>query len=333
MKNKMLKAAMAAAVAVLMAAGGYYYWQTFVRTDLPQGIAVANGRLEANQIDIATKLAGRVIEVVPREGDTVAAGQIVARLDAAEYKAQLDISVADAERARQTLAVALSTTQIRRSEMTLAEQEFERTSTLTRKGVAAKERLDQRQQQLTSTTAALATSEAQAAEAKAAIASAEAMILHMKSFLDETEIKAPVRGRVQYRLAEPGAVLGAGGRILTLLDLSDVTMTVFLPAGDAGRLKIGGEARVVLDVAPDAVFPMRVSFVDPEAQFTPKTVETASERERLMFRVKLQVPPELLKRTEDRVLSGLRGVAYVRTSEDSAWPDRLAVKLPETLKE
>ena len=333
MKNKMLKAAMTAAIAGLMAAGGYYYWQTSIRTDLPEGIAVANGRLEANQIDIATKLAGRVIEVVPREGDTVAAGQVVARLDPAEYKAQLDISIADAERARQALAVAESTIQVRRSEMTLAEQDFQRTSTLARKGIAANERLDQRQQQLTGATAAFRMSEAQAAEAKAAIASAEAMINHMKSFLDETEIRSPVRGRVQYRLAEPGAVLGAGGRILTLLDLSDVTMTVFLPAGDAGRLKIGGEARIVLDVAPDAVFPMRVSFVDPEAQFTPKTVETASEREKLMFRVKLRAPPELIERTSDRVLSGLRGVAYLRTSEEAVWPDRLAIKPPETLKQ
>lgn len=333
MKHRMLKAAMAAAIAGLVAAGGYYYWQTFIRTGLPEGIAAANGRLEANQIDIATKLAGRIIEIAPREGDRVEAGQVVARLDAAEYRAQLDISIADAERARQALAVALSTKKVRRSELTLAEQEFERTAMLARKGVAAKERLDQRQQQLTSATAALATSEAHVAEAKAAIASAEAMIVHMKSFLDETEIRAPVRGRVQYRLAEPGAVLGAGTRILTLLDLSDVTMTVFLPAGQAGRLKVGGEARVVLDAAPDAVFPMRVSFVDPEAQFTPKTVETASEREKLMFRVKLQAPPELLKRAEDRVLSGLRGVAYLRTSENAAWPDRLAVKLPEALKE
>lgn len=333
MKHRVLKAAMAAAIAGLMAAGGYYYWKTYIRTDLPGGIAVANGRLEANQIDIATKLAGRIIEINPREGEMVEAGQVVARLDPAEYKAQLDISIADTERARQTLAVAESTIQVRRSEMTLAEQEFQRTSTLARKGIAANERLDQRQQQLTGATAALRMSEAQAAEAKAAIASAEAMIDHMKSFLDETEIRAPARGRVQYRLAEPGAVLGAGGRILTLLDLSDVTMTVFLPAGDAGRLKIGGDARIVLDVAPDAVFPMRVSFVDPEAQFTPKTVETASEREKLMFRVKLRAPPELIERAADRVLSGLRGVAYVRTSEDAVWPDRLAVKLPETLKE
>ena len=78
---------------------------------------------------------------------------------------------------------------------------------------------------------------------------------------------------------------------------------------------------------------MRVSFVDPEAQFTPKTVETATEREKLMFRVKLRAPPELIERAADRVLSGLRGGAYVRTSEDAIWPDRLAVKLPETLKE
>jgi HlyD family secretion protein len=310
------------------AAAGWFVWQQRVAGRLPDGFVVSNGRIEANQVEVATKLAGRIIEVTPQEGDTVEAGTIVARLDAAEYEHQLHQSKAEVQRAQQSLAAAQAAIENRKGELTLAKQEFERTSVLARKGFAPNERLDQRQQQLASAAAALKVSEAQADEASAAIASADASAQHMQSVLAETAIKSPIRGRVQYRLIEPGSVLAAGARILTLLDLSDVSMTIFLPAYDAGRLVIGDEARVVLDAAPEYVFPTKVIFVSPEAQFTPKTVETAAEREKLMFRVKLQAPEDLLRRLENRVMSGLRGVAYVRTDPAAQWPDRLAVKLP-----
>ena len=79
---------------------------------------------------------------------------------------------------------------------------------------------------------------------------------------------------------------------------------------------------------PGYVFPAKVTFVATEAQFTPKTVETAEEREKLMFRVKLTIAPELRKRYENQVKTGVRGIGYVRTERDAAWPDSLAVKLP-----
>ena len=266
------------------AAAGWIVWQERLASRLPNGIVAANGRVEANQVEIATKLPGRILEISPREGDVVEAGAIVARLDAAELEHQLHQSQADAQRAREALASAQAAVENRKSELTLAEREFERTSVLARKGYAPNERLDQRQQQLSSAAAALKASEAQAAEAGAAINSAEASVQHMQALLAETEIKSPIRGRVQYRLSEPGSVLPAGGRILTLLDLSDVSMTIFLPAYDAGRLVIGDEVRVVLDAAREYVFPATVAFVSSEAQFTPKTVETTAEREKLMFR-------------------------------------------------
>lgn len=318
-------------IAVLAGAAvaGWLAWQERLSSRLPGGIASANGRIEASQVDIAAKLPGRILEIAPREGDVVEAGAVVARLDAAESEAQLRQSQAEAQRARESLATAEAAIDNRKSEMTLAEREFERTSVLARKGYAPNERLDQKQQQLTSASAALRSAEAQAAEAGSAIKAAEASIEHMQALLAETEIKSPIRGRVQYRLMEPGSVVPAGGRILTLLDLSDVSMTIFLPAYDAGRLVIGDEARVVLDAAAEYVFPAKVAFVSPEAQFTPKTVETAAEREKLMFRVKLQAPQDLLTKLEGRVMSGLRGVAYVRTDPAAQWPDRLAVKLPE----
>ncbi|MBI2717657.1 MAG: HlyD family efflux transporter periplasmic adaptor subunit [Rhizobiales bacterium] len=311
------------------ATAGWVIWQKRLSDRLPAGIATSNGRVEATEVEIATKLAGRVIEITPREGDTVENGTVVARLDATELEHQLHQAKAQAEQARQSLAAARAAIENRKSELTFAQQEFQRVSVLARKGFAPNERLDQRQQQLAGATAALRAAEAQAGEAGAAIAAADASVDHMQSLLTETEIKSPIRGRVQYRLVEPGSVLAAGSRILTLLDLSDVSMTIFLPAQDAGRLVIGDEARVVLDAAPDYVFPTKVVFVSPEAQFTPKTVETAAEREKLMFRVKLQAPQDVLKKMEGRVMSGLRGVAYVRTDRSAQWPDRLAIKLPE----
>lgn len=315
-------------VIIVAAGGGWLFWQKSQADRLPDGITFANGRIEANQVEIATKLAGRVLEITAKEGDTVEAGAVVARLDAADIEHQLHQAEAQARLVRQSLAAAQAASVNSKSALTLAAQEFDRTQALARKGFVAREILDQRQQQLDSATAVLAASEAQAAEAGAAIEAADATVAQMQVLLANAAISAPIRGRVQYRLVEPGAVLPAGGRLLSLLDLSDVSMTIFLPAADAGRLVIGDEARIVLDPAQGYVFPANVAFVSPEAQFTPKSVETTDEREKLMFRVKLQAPKDMLLKLESRVLSGVRGVAYVRTDPAAQWPDTLAVKLP-----
>jgi ABC-2 type transport system permease protein len=105
---------------------------------------------------------------------------------------------------------------------------------------------------------------------------------------------------VQYRIAEPGEVMGEGGRVLNLVDLSDVYMTFFLPTAQAGRVTLGSEVRLVLDAAPQYVIPARATFVADVAQFTPKTVETQIEREKLVFRIKAHIPPDF----ERDVLAG-----------------------------
>lgn len=139
---------------------------------------------------------------------------------------------------------------------------------------------------------------------------------------------SPRSGRVQYRLARTGEVVGGGQRVLTILDLKDVYMTIYLPADVAGRLMLGGEARTILDPIPEYVLPNTISFVATEAQFTPKSVETAEEREKLMFRVKLQADPAVLDKFHRFVKTGVRGLAFVRTDPKVPWPDDLQVKLP-----
>ncbi len=319
-----------AAAVVLIGGGaaGYVAWKQYEASQLPAGIVSINGRVEATQVDISTKIPGRVIEIAPHEGDIVSAGEVVARIDTSETAAQLHEAQASAELARQTLVTRQASVASDDAQLEFANEELRRTSTLVTKGWSTHELLDQRNQQLKSADAALKAAQSQVDEAHATVKTADARVEELQAVVDDSTIKSPVRGRVQYRLVEPGAVLPPGGKIATVIDLSDVYTTIYLPGPQAGRLKIGDDARVVVDAAPEYVFPATVSFVAPELQFTPKTVEVQSEREQLMFRVKLQAPLQLLKNIEDQVKAGLRGMGYVRIDPSANWPDRLAVKLP-----
>ena len=330
MKVKWYVVASVVAVMGLAAGGGaYLIWKQREADALPKGIVSINGRVEATQVDIATKIAGRVIELIPQEGDMVSPGEVVARLDKAELEAQLQQGQAVAVLARRTLAKAQADVESRKAELLFAEQEFERAAALVEKRITPVEKYDQRKQALDSAKSTLTVAHEGVNQAEAAVKAADAQVARLQSLFNDTTIVSPVRGRVQYRLIEPGAVLPAGGRIATVINLSDVYMTIFLPASVAGRLKIGDEARAVVDSRPGYVFPGRVSFVSPESQFTPKTVETKWEREQLYFRAKLQAPLNSLKGIEEEVKAGLRGVGYVKVDPAAEWPARLAPKLPK----
>ena len=166
-------------------------------------------------------------------------------------------------------------------------------------------------------------------QAQTRVEAAQATERRILADIDDSELKAPRDGRIQYRVAEPGEVLAAGGRVLNMVDLADVYMTFFLPTEQAGLLALGSEARLVLDAAPDLVIPANISFVASVAQFTPKTVETSDERLKLMFRVKARIPPELLAQHLEYVKTGLPGMAYVRLDKQQPWPEALAVRLPQ----
>ncbi|MET4805012.1 HlyD family efflux transporter periplasmic adaptor subunit [Limibacillus sp. MBR-115] len=305
---------------------GLYWWQQ--QSDLPEGFSRANGRIEAERVDVALKFGGRIAEVLADEGQMVAAGDIIAQIESTELEAQIRAAEASTRQAEQELAQAKALVAQREGEVTLAKAELKRTETLFTRGYAAGEKLDQRRSQEITAVAALNTARAQVAAAEAAIEASEARVAALKANLADYTLIAPRSGRVQYRLAQPGEVLAAGGKVISLLDLTDVYMDVYLPTDDAGRLRFGAEARLILDAAPQYVIPAYVTFVASEAQFTPKYVETESEREKLMFRVKLQIPVEILSRYQDVVKTGVPGVAIIRVSPEAVWPDTLAVKLP-----
>ncbi|NIP93630.1 MAG: HlyD family efflux transporter periplasmic adaptor subunit [Akkermansiaceae bacterium] len=262
--------------------------------ELPEGFASVNGRLEATEVNVAVKRAGRLSEVSAREGDLVQKGQVVARMDVRDLEAELNEARAKFQETVQAKSAAEAKVVQQRCAVDFAAAEFKRAKRLADQKLITEQEVDLARSRLDSERAGLKAAQASVRQAEAAIKAAEAAIESIQSDLDDTILKAPTGGRVLYRLAEPGEVLPVGGKVLTLIDISDLYMTVFLPTAHAGRVTIGSEARITFDARPEVVLPAQVSFISPEAQFTPKEVETLSEREKLMFRMKVRMDPQLL---------------------------------------
>jgi HlyD family secretion protein len=296
---------------------------------MPDGIYKTNGRIEATQVDVAAKYPGRLTDITVEEGSEVKAGQVVGRVSSPEYEAQLRAAQSNLDKARQALAESETLIDQRKAVLAAAKSDFERGQELVGKQIITQQTFDQRKRNYEGAEASVAGAVAQREQADAAIKSAQAEVERIESILKDLVLVSPRTGRVQYQLARNGEVVAAGGKVFTILDLQDVYMTVFAPAAVAGRLEIGGEARIILDPVPEYVVPASVSFVAADAQFTPKTVETKDEREKLMFRVKLQLDAEVLKQYSRRVKTGVRGLGVMRTNTATAWPDDLKVKLPQ----
>jgi HlyD family secretion protein len=334
-----------------LAAGGYYAWQSSRNGALPEGLASGNGRIEAVEIDVSAKSPGRITEILVDEGDFVKAGDVLARMDTTQLKAQRRQAQAQLQRARigvdtastlivqreaERVAAAAVVTQ-RQADLDAVERTLKRSEQLATTNTISQQVLDNDRAAERSSAAAVAAAEAQLAasaaainaaraqvvDAQAAVDSAQAAIESIDAEIDDATLRSPRDGRVQYRVAEPGEVLGSGGRVLNLVDLGDVYMTFFLPTAQAGRVAIGAEVRLVLDAAPQYVVPAKATFVADVAQFTPKTVETEEERQKLMFRIKARISPELLRKYIQQVKTGLPGVAYVRIDPDVEWPAAL----------
>lgn len=303
---------------LLLAAGGFGYWKS-LQDRLPEGLSMGNGRLEATEVQIASKIPGRLAEVRVNEGDKVLQGQLLARMDTRTLEAQRSQAEAEVLRARENLSAAEANVQLRQSELLLANQELKRSQELFRRGFASQQIIDQQQARLNTGNAAVLAAQAQVAAVKAAIGAAQAQVAQLTSEIDDSSLRAPIDGIIQLRLAEPGEVLGAGGRVLLLIDPNDQYMNLYLPASVTGRLTVGDESRIVLDALPNQPLPAKISFVAAKSQFTPKEVETRDERQKLVFRVKVRLTqPAAVPQAKP----GMPGAGYVRTAPVD-WPANL----------
>ncbi|MEM9197775.1 MAG: efflux RND transporter periplasmic adaptor subunit [Pseudomonadota bacterium] len=325
----------AIAVLVVLALGAAVAWRVVQadRQRLPESFVSGNGRVEAEQVQIAPKSPGRVDHVLVAEGALVEAGTLLVKMDTQELDASLDRARAEVALAEQSQAEASAIVLQRRSQLRLAEHELERARQLLASQHVPEALFDEKETARDVATAVLAASQARVKTAKSQIAAAQAEMRRIETLIADSTLYAPLPGRVLYRLAEPGEVVNAGAPILTLLSLEDVYMEVFLPAREAGLLPIGAEARIILDALPDYAIPAAVSFVSPEAQFTPKQVETLDEREKLVFRVRVRIPKELIAGRIEHVKTGLRGIAVVRLDDRSEWPQRFEQRIPAELFE
>lgn len=309
-----------AALALLSGAGGtgYYVWKQ-AHPPMPAGISFGNGRIEADEVDIDTKYAGRVAELLVDIGDMVSPGQVVARMDTRDIEQSLSKSEAQTRQAQKAIDEAQANLTQQQTQRTLAQQEIERTRSLVKNGWATKQLMDQRQQQLDGANAGLAAAKAKVLQAQHALDAAQHDAGFYRVQITDNTLVAPKRGRIQYRLANIGEVLPAGGKVFTMLDFSYVYMDIYLPTAEAGKVKVGADARIVLDAYPDHPIPAKVSFVASQSQFTPKTVETQSERDKLMFRIRVRINRERLLAHADAIRGGLPGAAYVRWNPAIPW--------------
>ncbi len=347
-----------ALIVTVIAALALLAWQLLRAKGPGEGFVSSNGRIEATEIDVSTKFSGRVQDILVADGDFVAAGQILAHMQVQTLEAQRDeaaakqqqlitavasaqAQVAQRESDRQAVLALVSQ---RESELDAAQRRLARSETLTSEGASSAQELDDDRARVRSAQAAVIAgqgagaggaggdqpaAQAQVAGARSTVDAGGATIARIKVDIDDSALTAPRDGRVQYRIAQPGEVLAAGGKVLNLVDLGDVFMTFFVPETIAGKLALGSEVHIVLDAAPQYVIPAKVSFVASTAQFTPKTVETASERQKLMFRVKAQIGRDLLQKNLTQIKTGLPGIAWLRLDGQAPWPAELAVRVPQ----
>ena len=327
-------------VVLALAGGGYYAWLKLRPPGLPEGLASGNGRIEATEIDVDAKIAGRIADILVDEGDFVSAGQVLVHMDTKTLEAQRREAEAQLERATIGVDTAEAVVKQREAQRIAATAQIDARVALLDAALARLARVEPMAARTLkpskrSTTPAprrtqplprsrkgrpiwprprprISAAKAQVVDAKAAVVAAKATIERIVADIDDSSLKTPRDGRVQYKVAEEGEVLPAGGRVLNLVDLNDVYMTFYLPTKQAGEVAIGAEARIVLDAFPDYVLPASITYVANVAQFTPKTVETEAERQKLMFRLKANLPPDLLRKYHQMVKTGLPGMAYVK---------------------
>lgn len=303
-----------------MGTGGYLWYQRWQQMQVPAGFAVGNGRLEAIEVDVATKIAGRLSTLAPHEGDLLSAGVVIGEIDAADLRAQWQAAQASTRQAEQAIREAEAGMAGASSQLQLADKTLHRTQVLAQRKFLSAAVVDRDQTLRQSAMAGMSAAAERVHEASAAAEAAQARANSLHVNLEDMRLKAPVTGRVLYRLAEPGEVLAAGGKVLTLLDLSNVYMTLFLPTEKVGQVQLGAAARLLLDGLPGQAVPASVTFVAPKAQFTPREVETRTEREKLMFRLKVRVNADWLAQHQALVKPGMPGVAWIQLAPAAAWP-------------
>lgn len=315
-----------------VSAAVYFYVITNKQSKLPDGFAVGNGRIETTQVDISSKLAGRLVDISVEEGSLIQKDEILASLDIKELNAKLQEVTAYKQQAIENKNYTLAIVQEKESALNLVKKNYNRANSLYQSKSIPLAEYQKNEAELQTAKAALSAAKSQVISADATINAAIAQMETIKVNIEDSKLYSPIKGRVLYKIAQNGEIVSNGGKVLVVLDLMNTYMTVFLPTSQAGLVNIGSEARIVLDAIPNIAIPAHITFISPLAQFTPKEIETQAEREKLMFRVKVKIDSVVLEKYFEEIKSGLPGVAYIKLDKNTPWPDSLNI-LPKKISE
>ncbi|MBN3859463.1 HlyD family efflux transporter periplasmic adaptor subunit [Neisseriaceae bacterium PsAf] len=323
MKKKYL--IIGAVVLILLGLGVYYFVN---RDKTPDYIYFSNGRLDMTLINAATLYGGRVTEILVSEGDEVVKDQPVVKMQNTETQSQINIVNAAKQRGIEAKERAKSEYSAYQQKMNVSKLDYNNALKLRKDNLISDSELQKRKALYLADKASLQAVSAATKEADAAIQEAQANIDRIESIEDDLTIKSPIDGRVEYKLVEIGSVIPQGGKVVSIVDYKDVYMNIYLTTASTANIRLGDEARIILDNM-DAVFPATIKYVSGEAQFTPKYVETELEREKMMYRVKLQIPEDIAVKYNKLLKNGLTGNGYVKTDPEAKWPSNLEIKLPK----
>ena len=310
----------------------YYFSYLQKESKNLEGFAFGNGRSQTTQVDISSKLSGRLEAITVQEGDLVEKNQVLARLDIKELNTKLQEAMAYEQQAIENKNYALAIVEEKQSQLSLAKKDYDRANSLYKTKSIPLAEFQKYETAFQTQQAALTAAKSQVISSQSTINATSAQIETIKVNIEDSKLYSPVKGRVLYKIAENGEIVANGGKVLVVLDLMNTYMTIFLPTSQAGLVDIGSEARIVLDAIPNIAIPAHVTFVSPLAQFTPKEIETQAEREKLMFRIKVKIDSNVLEKYFDRIKTGLPGVAYIKLDKNVSWPDYLN-NLPKKVSE
>lgn len=273
----------------------------------------ASGTVEATEADLGFRVPGRIEVIDAQEGDSVTAEAELANLDRTELEARRAAAAAQVQGARarleelergfrpQEVTQGRAAYAAARQRLELAGRDLERTRALFEGGAVSREELDRaktdfevRQAELGQARAQLGiltsgSREEQIAAQRAALEQAEAAVAQAEADLRDAVIRAPFAGVVTVRHREPGETVPAGAPAVTLMNPGDRWVRIYVREDQVGRVALGQSARITADTYPDRAYEGRVIFISREAEFTPSNVQTAEERAKLVYAVKVQV--------------------------------------------
>jgi HlyD family secretion protein len=298
-------------VLLAVAGAGVIAWWGLVRGRGGGELLAANGTIEATEVEVSSKLPGRIAELLVKEGDTVQAGQVVARLDTSEIEAEVAQQQATLARAEAQLKELLAGSraeeiqearanlQQAEDNLKLAKDDWDRFDNLFKEGAVSAQERDRAKNKVE-----VAASQVKAAReryqmirigprpevieaarherdrAKAALGTAQVR-------LRDSTILAPLAGIVMTKRAEQGEIVNPGFPIVVLIDPDDLWLRVYIPESEIGLVKLGQLASIAVDSFPKRKFEGKVTEISPKAEFTPRTVQTKKERVNLVFGVKI----------------------------------------------